>query len=168
MALTLADVDRWDAGAVRDVSAALAKRGASATDVKTGLTKLPLIATWQGSGGDAARASLDKLSAYLAAHGEEMNKVSSATSESADDIEGVKNSLRRIEEDAKHEGFSIDMDTGEVTPLNTQMTGDPIYAMQQADLTTRITQLLEAANTADADLAKALTSAGADAAGRPQ
>jgi len=168
MALTLADVDRWDAGAVRDVSAALAKRGASATDVKTGLTKLPLIATWQGSGGDAARASLDKLSAYLAAHGEEMNKVSSATSESADDIEGVKNSLRRIEEDAKHEGFSIDMDTGEVTPLNTQMTGDPIYAMQQADLMTRITQLLEAANTADADLAKALTSAGADAAGRPQ
>jgi len=168
MALTLADVDRWDAGAVRDVSAALAKRGASATDVKTGLTKLPLIATWQGSGGDAARASLDKLSAYLAAHGEEMNKVSSATSESADDIERLKNSLRRIEEDAKHEGFSIDMDTGEVTPLNTQMTGDPIYAMQQADLMTRITQLLEAANTADADLAKALTSAGADAAGRPQ
>jgi len=168
MALTLADVDRWDAGAVRDVSAALAKRGASATDVKTGLTKLPLIATWQGSGGDAARASLDKLSAYLAAHGEEMNKVSSATSESADDIERLKNSLRRIEEDAKHEGFSIDMDTGEVTPLNTQMTGDPIYAMQQADLMTRITQLLDAANTADADLAKALTSAGADAAGRPQ
>ncbi len=168
MALTLADVDRWDAGAVREVSTALAKRGASATDVKAGLNKLPLIATWQGSGGDAARASLGKLSAYLAAHGEEMNKVSSATSESADDIERLKNSLRRIEEDAKHEGFSVDMETGEVTPLNTQMIGDPIYAMQQADLMTRIAQLLQAATTADADLANALTSAGSDAAGRPQ
>jgi hypothetical protein len=60
--------------------------GASADDVRAGLTRLPLIASWQGTGGDAARASLDKLSAYLAAHGEEMARVSSATRASADEI----------------------------------------------------------------------------------
>jgi len=31
--------------------------------------QLPLIANWQ-AGGDAAKASLDRLSAYLAEHGE--------------------------------------------------------------------------------------------------
>lgn len=167
MTLTLADIERWDASAVREVSSALAKRGASANEVRAGLTKLPLIATWQGNGGDAARASLDKLSTYLSAHGLEMARVSSATRDSADEIERVKNSLRRIEDDARHEGFSIDPATGEVTPLRTDMIGDPIYSMQQADLEVRIKELLAAANTADADLAQAITSAGEDAAGRP-
>ncbi|MGV0680723.1 hypothetical protein ABQE62_31425 [Mycolicibacterium fortuitum] len=90
MALTLADIERWDASTLREVSTALGKRGASANDVRSGLTKLPLVESWQGDGGEAARASLDKLSAYLASHGEEMARVSSATWASADEIEGVK------------------------------------------------------------------------------
>ncbi|MGH3643217.1 MAG: alpha/beta hydrolase [Mycobacterium sp.] len=170
MPVTLADIQRWDASAIRDVSTALAKRGASADEVKTGLSKLPLIATWQGSGGDAARASLDKLSAYLAAHGEEMARVATATNNSADEIEAVKATLQRINSDAVRDGFHIDAETGEVTPLNTGMVGDPIYALQQADLETRIKDLLATADTADADLARAISTAGDDAAnaGRPE
>jgi Alpha/beta hydrolase len=164
MALTLADIDKWDPSAIRDVSTALHKRGASANEVKAGLTKLPLIATWQGNGGDAARASLDKLSGYLATHGEEMAKVSTATGESADDIDRIKLSWQGIKSDAQHEGFSIDPVTGEVTPLNKAMMGDPMYALQQADLEVRIKNVLTAANDADADLTRAITSAGGDAA----
>jgi hypothetical protein len=167
MSLTLADIERWDASAIHDVSKALAKRGASANDVRDGLGKLPLIASWQGSGGDAARASLDKLSAYLAAHGLEMARLSSATGESADEIERVKASLQRIKGDAEQEGFSIDMSTGEVTPLHPDMVGDPIYALQQADLEVRIKELLAAANTADAELAAAITTAGEVPSGQP-
>lgn len=165
MALTLADIERWDAGAVRDVSDALSKRGASVDDVRAGLTKLPLIASWQGTGGDAARASLDKLSAYLTAHGLEMARLSSSTRDAADEIERIKTSLGRIDDDARREGFSIDTATGEVTPLRTDMIGDPIYSMEQADLEVRIKQLLAAANTADTALAQAITSAGEDATG---
>jgi hypothetical protein len=170
MPITLADIERWDASGVREVSKALAKRGASADEVRAGLGKLPLIASWQGSGGDAARASLDKLSAYLAAHGEEMARVSAATGNAADEIEGVKATLQRIQSDAQHEGFSIDPATGEVTPLNKGLVGDPIYALQQADLETRIKELLAAANKADAGLAQAIASAGndANAAGQPE
>ena len=112
MAISLADIERWDASAIREVSKALAKRGASADEVRTGLTKLPLIASWQGSGGDAARASLDKLSAFLASHGEEMARVSAATGNAADEIEGIRATLQRIQSDAQREGFSIDMATG--------------------------------------------------------
>jgi hypothetical protein len=168
MALTLADIQRWDATAIRDVSTALAKRGASAEEVRAGLGKLPLIATWQGGGGDAARASLDRLSAYLATHGEEMAKVSSATGNAADEIDGIKSTLQRINDDAVHEGFHVDPATGEVNPLNTGLIGDPIYAMQQADLEVRIKDLLAAANAAAADLARAITTAGDDAAGHPE
>jgi hypothetical protein len=167
MALTLADVERWDAGAVRDVSNALAKRGASAEEVKAGLSKLPLIATWRGSGGDAARASLDKLSAYLAGHADDMARVSAAAGTAADSIEQIKSSLLSIENDAKRDGFSINMVTGEVTPTNPDMVGDPIYALQQADLETRISQLLQAASTTDSELASAVATAGEAPLDRP-
>ncbi|MFV8161043.1 alpha/beta hydrolase [Mycobacterium sp. 134] len=165
MGLTLADIERWDASTLREVATALGKRGASANDVRSGLTKLPLIESWQGGGGDAARASLDKLSAYLASHGEEMARVSSATRSSADEIEGVKSTLHRIYEDARNEGFSIDPVTGEVTATDQSKVGDPLYALQQADLEVRIKDLLVAADEADDGLAKAITDAGAHSAG---
>src|SRR5882757_11296867 len=117
MAITLADIDRWDPGAVREVSTALGKRGASADEVRGGLGKLPMIATWQGSGGDAARAALDKLSKHLAAHADEMAAIASATNKSADEIEAVKETLKGIYRDDRSEGFSIDSATGTVTPL---------------------------------------------------
>lgn len=164
MSLTLAEIERWDASAIHDVSKALARRGASANDVRAGLTKLPLIESWQGSGGDAARASLDKLSVFLAAHGAEMARVSAATGNAADEIERVKSALQRIISDAQHEGFSIDKVTGEVTPLDTSRIGDPIYMLQQADLQVRIKDLLADANAADADLARAVSTAGSDMA----
>jgi hypothetical protein len=107
MSLTLADIDRWDVSAIRDVASALTKRGASADDVRAGLTRLPLIASWQGTGGDAARASLDKLSAYLAAHGEEMARVSSATRASADEIEGLRSKLHRIYDDPIQQVYDV-------------------------------------------------------------
>jgi hypothetical protein len=160
MSLTLADVDRWDASAIREVASALAKRGASADDVRAGLTRLPLIASWQGTGGDAARASLDKLSAYLAAHGEEMARISSATRASADEIEGLKSTLHRIYDDARTEGFTVDPMTGSVTPTDQSKVGDPIYALQQADLQVRIKELIAAADAADLGLARAIAAAG--------
>ncbi|MGH3642244.1 MAG: alpha/beta hydrolase [Mycobacterium sp.] len=160
MPITLADLDRWRPDAIRDVSAALGKRGASADDVRNGLTKLPMIATWQGSGGDAARAALDKLSAYLAAHGEEMNRISNATRSSADEIEGLKSTLHQIDDDARAEGFNIDPVTGSVTPADPSKVGDPIYALQQADLEVRIKKLLAEADEADAGLARAIAAAG--------
>jgi hypothetical protein len=165
MTLTLADIERWDAGAIRDVSNALAKRGASVDEVHDGLAKLPLIGSWHGSGGDAARASLDELSRYLAAHGLDMARLSSATRDCADDVERIKAGLLRIEDDATREGFSIDTATGAVTPV--KEVGDPMYFLQQLEVEQRIKELLQAANTADAALAQAITTADDDATGRP-
>lgn len=166
MPITLADIDRWDASAVQDVSRALGKRGASADEVKTGLSKLPMIATWQGTGGDAARAALDKLSGHLAAHADEMAAIASATSKSADEIQAVKDKLQAIYRDARSEGFSIDPATGTVTPLDHERAkNDPAYFLEEQDLVNRIGKVLTEANTADADLARAITAAGNDTTG---
>ena len=161
MSLTLADVERWDAGAVRGgVHGAGQARRQRRRGPRRPDQAAAGIATWQGSGGDAARASLDKLSAYLSGHGLEMARMASVTGEAADEIEPIKASLQRIKSDAQRDGFSIDMATGEVTPPRPDMVGDPIYALQQADLEARITELLTAANTADSELASAMTTAG--------
>ncbi|KQY02935.1 hypothetical protein ASD37_25650 [Mycobacterium sp. Root135] len=166
MPITLADIERWDASAVQDVSRALGKRGASADEVKTGLSKLPMIATWQGTGGDAARAALEKLSGHLAAHADEMAAIASATSKSADEVQAVKDKLQGIYRDARSEGFSIDPATGTVTPLDHQRAKtDPVYFIEEQDLVTRIGKVLTEANAADADLARAITMAGNDATG---
>lgn len=165
MAITLADIDRWDPSAVREVSTALGKRGASADEVRAGLSRLPLIASWQGSGGDAARAALDKLSTHLVAHADEMASVASATSKSADEIEAVRENLQGIYRDARTERFDVDPATGAVTPLDKSRVGDPVYLLEQMDLENRITKVLADGNAADADLARAITMAGNDATG---
>lgn len=124
-----------------------------------------MIASWQGSGGDAARASLDKLSTHLAAHAEEMAAISAATNKSADEIEAVKQTQQSIYNAARSEGFDVNPATGVVTPLDKSRAGDPVYLLQQMDLENRITKVLADANTADADLARAITMAGSDATG---
>lgn len=167
MALSPGDVERWDAVAVRDVATALGARGASAGDVRAGLSRLPMVESWQGSSGEAARAALDRLGTDLAAHGLQMARLSSATAAAADEIERLQDGLRSIESDCRHEGFAIDMATGAITPRRPDMVGDPIYAWQQAALDVRIKALLDAADAADAELARAISDAGAAPAAPP-
>jgi hypothetical protein len=165
MTVTIADVDRWDAGSLRQVSTALGKRGASAAEVKEGLSRLPLIASWQGSGGDAAKASLDKLSTHLVAHVDEMQAVGLAIGKSADEVQDVKDTLSGIDRDAHAWGFKIDRATGTVTPSDGLDMDHPSNQQRQAELEARIKKVLADANTADADLARAITTAGNDATG---
>lgn len=165
MTVSLADIDRWDAGSVREVSGALGKRGATAAEVKEGLSRLPLIASWHGGSGDAARASLDKLSTHLAAHADELQTAGVAIGKSADEIQGVKDALSGIDRDAHAWGFDIDRATGEVTPASDAKLKDPLYLLQQLELEDRISKVLADGNTADADLARAITTAGHEAAG---
>jgi hypothetical protein len=159
MSLSLGELEGWDVAAVREVAAALATRGDSTGDIRVGLGGLPMIASWQGSSGDAARSALDTLATDLAVHGLEMARVSSATAAAADDIERLQDGLRRLVSDARHEGFTIDMATGEVRPRRPDMVGDPIHAWQQAGLEMRVKALLDAADATDADLARAITAA---------
>lgn len=165
MTLTLADIDRWQPGEVREVATALAKRGASADEVKAGLSRLPLIASWQGSGGNAAKASLDKVSTHLAGHADEMHVISSAMSKAADEIQSVKDTLSGIDRDAHAWGFGIDRATGTVTPADGLDMDHPSNQQYLSELEARLGKVLADANTADADLARAITAADHDATG---
>lgn len=167
MPLSPADIVAWDATAVREVSAALAARQASAEDVHAGLRRLPMITSWQGSSGDAAREALDRLAGELRTHGLEMARLSAAANTAADEIEHLQAGVRRVESDAGEEGFGIDMATGQVIAQRSELIGDPIYTWQQAGLQTRLDELVEAADAVDADLAAALTATGGPPAPAP-
>lgn len=94
-----------------------------------------------------------------------MAAVASATNKAADAIEGVKEKLKGIYRDAQAWGFSINPATGEVTPTDKGKMGLPLCHLQQMELQERISKVLADANTADADLARAITMAGNDATG---
>ncbi|PVA22673.1 amidase domain-containing protein [Mycobacteroides abscessus] len=158
MPITLADTDKWQPEDLRAVSKALGTRGASAEDVKAGLLKLPLVQSWIGFGGDAAREALDRLSKHLASHAEEMQAASEAFTKAADEVETVKTKIRQIYTDAEHEGFNIDRATGTVTPK----PNAAVVPLEMVGIQQRIASALAEANTADADLTRALALGGAD------
>lgn len=54
MSLTLADVELWNSGQVREVSTALDTSSSSMDGVKAGLRDLPILGTWSGQAADAA------------------------------------------------------------------------------------------------------------------
>jgi len=95
-----------------------------------------------------------------------MAAVASATSKSADGIQAVKDKRQAINRDARSRGFSIDPATSTVTPLDHERAkDDPAYCLEKQDLVYRIGKVLTEADTAEADLARAITAAGNDTTG---
>lgn len=162
MPITIADTDKWQPEDLRAVSKALSTRGASAEEVKAGLLKLPLVQSWIGFGGDAAREALDRLSKHLASHADEMQAASQAFAKAADEVEVVKTKISQIRTDAAAQGFVIDPMTGAVTPKDSSKVGSLTFQLQIAELEQRIKSVLVEANAADVDLTRALALGGAD------
>lgn len=63
MPLTWADVMRWNPEAIRDVAKSLNKRGVSAQEIADGFKYLPLMGSWEGSSGMAAKEVLGQTGA---------------------------------------------------------------------------------------------------------
>jgi hypothetical protein len=150
MALTLADIERWDGGDVRDVATALGNRAASMDDIKTGVKHLPTNNTWSGQAAAAADQSLNKLGDYLTSHAEAHQAAAKAMVKAADDIEDVQKQLRDIVASAEGK-FAIDMATGTVTPL----TKDPNVSDQE-HMVAALKQILASGESVDAELAHAV------------
>jgi hypothetical protein len=146
MALSVADIQRWDAEALRDVFHAANGRGQSANEASDGLAQLPVFATWGGAGAEAAKAANGRLRVDLDAHSHEAFAVASAASEAADGVEKVKRDLQGLETDAAH----LDMESS-MPPME--------VALKESQLQPRLNAILAEANTVDAELAQAINMA---------
>jgi hypothetical protein len=153
--LTFADIERWDAGSVREVFHAATGRAQAAADAANGLATLPAFETWGGVAAEAAREAIGKTRRDLDAHGREAQAVANAARNAADEIEHIKSELASVKADAESLGMEIDPMTGEVLPGRT--IRDPMEALlKEEQLQPRVNKIIAEANMVDIALANAI------------
>lgn len=160
MTLTIADIERWQAGDVREVFHAASSRAQAARDASDGLATLPAFTNWGGESAEAARDAIGKTRADLDAHGQEALAVANAARTAADDIERLRSALATLKADAEALDMEIDPVSGQVV-AGPNFSGNPMeLLLKQQQLQHRVDALIAEANTVDAALANAIDMAG--------
>ncbi|MDO3045261.1 Alpha/beta hydrolase of uncharacterised function (DUF1023) [Mycobacteroides abscessus subsp. abscessus] len=155
MALSPADIKRADIQSFRDVATALDGMATANNDMKTGVGRLPIAGdAWKGVSGDAAHHELDGFGKLLSGSAESKTAAAAKIRCAADEFEGVKQLLAKIEKDAANGGFTIDMATGKVTPPQGDYDKNELSYIQNT-----LRQLQQAGDAANADLAAAVKAA---------
>lgn len=155
MALSPAEIKRADIQSFRDVATALDGMATANNDMKTGVGRLPIAGdAWKGVSGDAAHHELDGFGKLLSGSAESKTAAAAKIRRAADEFEGVKQLLAKIEKDAANGKFTIDMATGQVTPPHGDYDKNELSYIQNT-----LRQLQQAGDAANADLAAAVKAA---------
>jgi Alpha/beta hydrolase len=162
MTLTVADIDRWSAEAVRTVFHAASARGQATFDASRQLGSLAVFDTWEGATAEARKHTNASIRQDLDAHGYEALAVARAADKAADGIENVQADLRRLRADAAELHMTIGALANKVVPSST-FNGLPIEALiAEEQLQPRLDALLVEANAVDGELATAINMADGD------
>jgi hypothetical protein len=157
--LTVADIERWNAGDVREVFHAATSRAQAAFDAADGLATLPAFSSWGGESAEAAKAAIGQTRKDLDAHGNEALAVANAARGAADNIEKIKSELASLKADAESLGMEIDPVAGTVVPG--PKIRNPMEAeLKQMQLQPRLDKIVAEANLVDMALANAINMAG--------
>ena len=149
------EIDRWDAGDVREVFHAATNRAQAARDAADGLATLPGFETWGGFAADAAREAIGRTRQDLDAHGNEALAVANAARSAATNIERIKSDLAILRADAERLGMVIDPFADAVRP------GPALRNLLEAELKLvqlqpRLNTIVAEANLVDFALAKVI------------
>lgn len=156
MTLTIADIERWDAGDVREVFHAATSRAQAVQDAANGLAELPAFTTWGGEAAEAAKEAIGKTRADLDAHGREAQAVANAARSAADEIERLRSELATLKADAAALDMEIDPASGRVL-AGAGFSGNPMeLLLKQQQLQPRVDALIAEANLVDVALATAI------------
>jgi hypothetical protein len=160
--LTVADIDRWSADAVREVFHAAGARGQATVDAARELGSLAVFDDWQGATARARRHSNAAIRQDLDAHGNESLAVARAAGRVADDITKVQSKLSALRRDAAELQMTIDRHTDRVVP-DANFSGPPTVALIAGiQLQHRLDAIVAEANSADQELADAIDMADGD------
>ncbi|BBX06622.1 alpha/beta hydrolase [Mycolicibacterium aichiense] len=159
MTLSVADIERWDPEAVREVFHAASARSGASTDAARASEQLPAFESWGGVSADAARDAIHKTRVDLDAHAREALAVAQAAQKAAQDIEKVKIELRELKDDARGEGLDVDPATNSVVKGPGFKGTAADLASKIADCQSRLNAILAEANGVDAELAAAINMA---------
>ncbi|WAC89716.1 alpha/beta hydrolase [Mycobacterium sp. Aquia_213] len=166
MALSVADIDRWNAEAVREVFHAASARSQSAFGTSRELASLSVFATWEGASREAAAHQNAAVRQDLDAHGNEALAVAQAAEQAAGGIDKVKGDLAKLRADAAAARLQVDAATSQVVAIpQLRYTAAEWAKMQtqRAELQTRLNAIVAEANAVDQELATAINMADGDA-----
>jgi hypothetical protein len=161
MTLTVADIDRWDAEAVREVFHAATARGQATLEASRQLSSLAVFDSWEGATAEAGKHANASIRQDLDAHGNEALAVGRAAGKAADDVEHVQSELRTLRADAAELHMTIDAVTNKVVPTSRCLPTEALIAEMQ--LQPRLSAILAVADAVDAELAEAINMADGDA-----
>lgn len=159
MTLNVADIERWDPEAVREVFRAASARSGAATEAARAAEQLPAFQSWGGVAADAAREAIGRTRADLDAHAKEALAVAQAAQKAAQDIEKVRIELRALQDDAADAGLAVDPATSAVVKGPGFRGTAAELATKIAALQTRLNAIIAEANGVDAELAVAINMA---------
>lgn len=165
MTLTVADIDRWNAGAVREVFQAANARGQATLDASRQLSTLSVFDTWEGATAEARKHTNATIRVDLDAHGNEALAVARAADLAVDGIERVQSDLRSLRHDAAGLHMAVEATTNTVVPAANCLPVEAFIADIQ--LQPRLDAILAEANTVDDELAAAINLADGDTAMSP-
>ena len=161
MALSVADILRWDPEAARDVSRAATSRAQASTEVAEGLKRLPALTTWQGNAAASAIEANNQLRSDLLAESEDATGVGRAADVAADGMESVQSDLRTLRLDAADRGMTIEPVTSQIVP-GPGFRGTTIEALAHiAELQPRLDAIQAHAEQVEARFASSVATPGA-------
>ncbi len=162
MTLTVADIDRWSADAVREVFHAAVARSEATLEAARQLDSLAVFDTWQGETAVARRHTNASIRLDLDAHGNESLAVARAAGKAADDIAQLQSALSVLRRDAAELQMTIDRRANTVVP-NSSFSGPPMAVLiAEMQLQPRLDAIVAEADSTDRELANAIDMADGD------
>ncbi|WP_328350439.1 hypothetical protein OG976_15875 [Mycobacterium sp. NBC_00419] len=165
MGITLADLERWDAGAVRSVADAATERAhdtrAAAHDLGAIMNRL----VWEGETYESAMAKARTISSELEKHADECDQAANAVRSAASEVESIKAEWSRIQHMADRWSITIDVADGALhypTPADPQARAEIEHHVQIVH--DAIVDLLRRADSTDQHLSAAVNGAISDMA----
>ena len=157
MPLTVADIMRWDAGAIRQVSDAARTRAQISLDTAQNLESLPGVDDWTGRGADAAKQRIDQMRRALMVDARQSLAISKAADVAANNVEIVKDNLENVWRAATELGLALDPASGTIGPGPGLLTTRDVLNI--SELQQALNQVLQQAEDVDKKLADAMHAA---------
>ncbi|MFV9632784.1 alpha/beta hydrolase [Mycobacterium neumannii] len=159
MTVSVADIDRWDAGDVREVFNAARGRAEATFEARDGIATLPAFGSWGGDAAEAAKNANEQLRKDLDAHGNEALAVARAADQAAGAVESVKSRLANLRAEASRLGMEIDPVTSTVVP-GPNAGGNPMEILLKTEqLQAELASIMAEAQQVDDELARAINMA---------
>ncbi|MFG1934692.1 alpha/beta hydrolase [Mycobacterium sp. NPDC048908] len=159
MTVSVADIDRWNPGDVREVFHATRSRAEAAREAANGIAELPAFGTWGGDASRAAKESIGQTRKDLDAHGNEALAVARAADRAADDIEVLKAKLANLRNRAHQLRMELDVPSNSFVPVPGSTMTEADVAVAEAELAPQLITLLAEAAAIDDELAQAINMA---------